>query len=273
MRKRGNPSLVIGLVLTLLVASLGIIGVMHSPYDPEVMNLTQRFNGPSLEHPFGTDHFGRDMLSRVMMASGTALSSALVSVTLGALAGIALGTLAAIAPRWLSTLIMRLVDALMAFPTILLALMAAAILGRGLLPSVLAVCISMVPSFSRLTQAMILEGRERLSIKAARAYGAPAWRIILFHLFPPVLTRLVTQFTSAIGGAVLLESSLSFLGLGVQPPSASLGMMLSEARAYLLTYPWQVLPSGITLLVLVLGLNLLGDGLGSLLTRRSADGR
>ncbi len=256
-----NVSLTAGAVIVALFALMAIISLFYTPYDPDAMDLANRFASLSSEHPLGTDQFGRDLLSRVMMAGQVALSSALLSVTLGALLGILVGTIAALGPGFVDALLMRLVDALMSFPTILAALALSAILGKGLLPSVVAICLYMIPSFSRLTYSMILECRDHLYIKAAKSYAAPWWRIVVFHIFPSLFARLITQFTAAIGSAILLESSLSFLGLGIQPPSASLGMMLSEAKNYVLIEPWQVVPPGLVLLVMVLGFNLLGDGL------------
>lgn len=265
MKSRRNLSLPAGLVIVSLALLISLLSIIWTPCDPQVMDLQSRFAGPSARHLLGCDHFGRDILSRIMSATATALGSGLLSVTLGALCGIAVGLAAALAPRFASFLMMRLVDALMAFPTILVALTLAAVIGKGLFPSVAAVCLAMIPSFSRMTYTMILEGRNALYIRAAQSYGANVFRIAFFHLLPSLMTRLVTQFTSSVGSAILLESSLSFLGLGIQPPDASLGMMLSEARSYALTQPWQAVPAGLVLLILVLGFNLLGDGLNELI--------
>ena len=270
MRKRFSFSLIAGIVLTGLIVLLSLISVFYTPYDGEAMDLMNRFSLPSAEHLLGTDHFGRDILSRVMDACRRALSGGLFSVTLGSLLGIMLGLAASLSGRKTRELLMRFTDALAAFPTILMALMLAAALGRGLLPSVAAICIYMIPSFSRLTLSMADEARSRLYIKAAVSYNVPAGRLVLFHLLPPLLSRLLTQFTSSIGSAVLLESSLSFLGLGIQPPSSSLGMMLSEARNYILTHPYQAVPSGVVLMIMLLGFNLLGDGINNMFGDRHA---
>lgn len=265
--KKHRISFMIGLVLTVSAAVLSAVSIAFTPYDPESMDIYNRFQGPSSEHLLGTDHFGRDILSRIMSGSLVALSSALLSVTIGAVLGIALGLVAALSPKRISGILQRIIDALMAFPTILIALVLVTIAGKGILPSALAVALSIVPVFSRLVYTMILETMEKLYIRAAVSYGAGRFRIAAFHLFPPMLSRLVVQFTASIGNAILLESSLSFLGLGIQPPSTSLGMMLSEARGYVLTYPYQAIPAGIALLVIVLGFNLLGDGLSEVLER------
>ena len=203
MRKRFSFSLIAGIVLTGLIVLLSLISVFYTPYDGEAMDLMNRFSLPSAEHLLGTDHFGRDILSRLMDACRRALSGGLFSVTLGSLLGIMLGLAASLSGRKTRELLMRFTDALAAFPTILMALMLAAALGRGLLPSVAAICIYMIPSFSRLTLSMADEARSRLYIKAAVSYNVPARRLILFHLLPPLLSRLLTQFTSSIGSAVL----------------------------------------------------------------------
>ena len=182
MRKRFSFSLVAGIILTGLIALLSMISVFYTPYDGEAMDLMNRFSLPSAQHLLGTDHFGRDILSRVMDACRRALSGGLFSVTLGSLLGIMLGLAASLSGRKTRELLMRFTDALAAFPTILTALMLAAVLGRGLLPSVAAICIYMIPSFSRLTLSMADEAGSRLYIKAAVSYNVPSGRLILFHL-------------------------------------------------------------------------------------------
>ena len=261
-------SFIAGLLLVAFAFAIAFTSLVFTPYDPEAMDIHNRFQGPSSEHLLGTDHFGRDILSRIMSGSLVALSSALLSVTIGAVLGIALGLVAALSPKRISGILQRIIDALMAFPTILIALVLVTIAGKGILPSALAVALSIVPVFSRLVYTMILETMEKLYIRAAVSYGAGRFRIAAFHLFPPMLSRLVVQFTASIGNAILLESSLSFLGLGIQPPSSSLGMMLSEARSYVLTYPYQAIPSGVVLLIIVLGFNLLGDGISEVFAAR-----
>ncbi len=261
-------SFIAGLLLVAFAFAIAFTSLVFTPYDPEAMDIHNRFQGPSSAHLLGTDHFGRDILSRIMSGSLVALSGALLSVMIGSLAGIVLGIVSALSPKWIGSLLQRVIDALMAFPTILIALVLVAITGKGLLPSALAVALAMVPVFSRLVYTMMLETKEKLYVKAAMSYGCGWLRMVIFHMIPPMASRLVTQFTSSIGSAILLESSLSFLGLGIQPPSSSLGMMLSEARSYVLTYPYQALPSGIVLLMIVLGFNLLGDGISDVFAGR-----
>ena len=149
-------------------------------------------------------------------------------------------------------------------------MMLVTVLGKGILGSVLAIGIFMIPTFSRLVYSMVLENKQRLYVKAAQSYGCSRRRIVLHHMLPDMLPRLITQFSSSIGGAVLLESSLSFLGLGIQPPTPSWGMMLSEARQFVLSYPYIAVAPGVVLLITVLGFNLLGDGLNDRFVKRSS---
>ena len=266
--KRLNASFLAGLVLVLFVVVPALLSFFYTPYDPAAMDLPSRFSAPSMRHLLGCDQFGRDILSRLMAASRIAITSGLFSVIVGSFSGIVLGIIAALGPKFLRRFLMRFVDALMAFPTILVALTLSAVLGKGIIPSIAAISISMVPSFSRLTCNMVLENRESLYVKAAESYGAGKVRIAMLHILPSILSRLITQFTSSLGSAILLESSLSFLGLGIQPPLSSLGMMLSEARSYVLIHPYQAVPAGVVLLILVLGFNLLGDGLNDIIFDR-----
>ena len=186
----------------------------------------------------------------------------------GALAGSIIGASAAMLKGAVRAVIMRFIDGMMSFPGILLAMMLVTVLGKGILGAVLAIGLFMVPTFSRLVYSMVLENKQRLYIKAAHSYGCSGGYIVLFHMLPDMLPRLITQFSSSIGGAVLLESSLSFLGLGIQPPTPSWGMMLNEARQFVLNYPYIAIAPGVVLLITVLGFNLLGDGLNDRLVKR-----
>ncbi|WP_067838076.1 ABC transporter permease [Amphibacillus sediminis] len=262
----------LGLFLVLVVISLCIVSFFYLPQDPNVMNTINRFQSPSKEFLLGTDQFGRDILSRIMISSRYALFIGLVSVFLGAVVGIVIGALAATANGWLETILMRFIDGLMAFPGILLAMMLVAVLGKGLWNAVIAIAIFMIPVFSRLTYSLVLDQKNQLYVKAARSYGASKCRIIFKHILPMILPRLITQFSASIGSAILIESSLSFLGLGVQPPNASWGLMLSESRQYMLTYAYLAVPPGIILMITVLGFNLIGDAWNdSIVSRRMAE--
>lgn len=259
---------VVGGVLSALALAACLVSLVWTPYDPTAMDLSQRFAAPSAAHLLGCDQFGRDILSRTMAAAQPALLVGLGSVALGAVAGIALGLLAGMAGRGVRAAFMRVVEGLMAFPGILLAMVLVLVLGRGLTSVLVAIAVFMVPTFARLTCQTSLEVRGCLYIKAARSYGCRGLSLAVRHVLPNIAPRLVTQFSASAGSAMLLEAALSFLGLGVQPPLASWGYMLSEAFSYVLTYPGIAVAPGVALTACVLGFNLLGDGLNDLLARR-----
>ena len=234
------------------------------------MEVTNRFALPSATHVFGTDQFGRDICSRVMVAARPALLVGLGSVGLGALVGTVVGAAGAMAGRVVRAVIMRLIDGLMAFPGILLAMMLVLVVGRGLTSALIAIAVFMVPTFARLAYGLTMEARGTLYVKAARSYGSSGARIVLRQVLPVMLPRIVTTFTAHVGAAMLLESSLSFLGLGIQPPTASWGMMLSEALPYVTSYPAVAVAPGLALMLAALGFNLLGDALNDRLVEGGA---
>lgn len=268
-----NLSLRFGIILVLIILAVWALSFIYMPYPPNEMNISQRFLKPSInsEHILGTDNFGRDILSRIMYGSRNVLLVGVGSVTLGTLIGIGLGALAAMLKKFASTVIMRIMDGLMAFPGILLALMLVTVVGRGIKGSIIAISIFMVPVFSRLVYSMILETENLLYIKAAKSYGSTNFKIFIRHFIPAMLPRLITQYSSAIGSAVMIETSLSFLGLGIQPPYASWGLMLSESRQFFLIYPYLAVAPGIAIIITVLGFNLIGDGLNDMLINRRSD--
>ncbi len=247
-----------------------MLSFVYMPYQPNEMNIPDKFLKPDFnsEHILGTDNFGRDILSRIMYGSRNVLLVGIGSVTLGTIFGIVLGAIAAQYKKLAGTLIMRIMDGLMAFPGILLALMLVTVVGRGVKGSILAISIFMVPVFSRLVYSMILDTENLLYIKAAKSYGSSDFTIFKRHLIPAMLPRLITQYSSAIGSAVMIETSLSFLGLGIQQPHASWGLMLSEARQFFLIYPYLAVAPGIAIIITVLGFNLIGDGLNDIIIHR-----
>ncbi|GIO35978.1 ABC transporter permease [Paenibacillus antibioticophila] len=262
MRKGKNNRLVLlGIALVSMVVLLCLTSFIYLPHDPNNMNTIDRLHRPSGEYFLGTDQFGRDILSRIMISTRYALLVGLVSVAVGASIGVVIGSIGGIAKGVLQSVIMRVIDGFMAFPGMLLALMLVAVTGKGLWNAVLAIAIFMIPTYARLAYSLVIDQKNELYIKAAKSYGATPWRIIVKHILPSMLPKLITQFSSSIGGAILLESSLSFLGLGVQPPNASLGLMLSESRQFTLSYPYLAIPSGIVLVIAILGFNLIGDAL------------
>lgn len=265
-----NKTFIAGLILVAIIVSLCLISFFYLPHDPNKMHTTSRFLLPNREYLLGTDQFGRDILSRIMVSTRYALLVGIVSVTAGALVGITLGALAGTARRFWQGLIMRIIDGMMAFPGMLLALMFVAVLGKGLVNAVLAIAIFMIPSFARLSYSLVMDQKNELYVKAAKSLGASRSYIVRKHILPVIIPRLITQWSSSIGSAILLESSLSFLGLGVQPPDASLGLMLSEAQQFILTNPYIAIPPGIVLVMAILGFNLIGDGLNDSIVERRA---
>ncbi|WP_313339866.1 ABC transporter permease [Sedimentibacter sp.] len=265
-----NLSIALGIFLVILILAVCLLSFIYMPHEPNEMNISQKFLKPGMnsEYILGTDNFGRDILSRIMYGSRNVLLVGIGSVTLGTFIGIILGAIAAINNKFISAVIMRIMDGLMAFPGILLALMLVTVIGRGIKGSVIAISIFMVPVFSRLVYSMILDTENLLYIKAARSYGSSNSTIFVRHYIPAMLPRLITQFSSAIGSAVMIETSLSFLGLGIQQPFASWGLMLSESRQFFLNYPYLAVAPGIAIIITVLGFMLIGDGLNDMLIHR-----
>ncbi len=269
-KKNRRVNLILGSLLTGLVLFVCLLSFFYMPYPPNEMHLDEKFISPGLNQKYllGTDHFGRDILSRIMYGSQSIVIVCLFAVAAGGFAGSLLGGMAGILKGRVSSVIMRAIDGLMAFPGILLAMMMVVVVGKGRDGAIVAISIFMIPSFARLVYSLILDTETNLYIKAARSYEIGKRRLLLKHYLPVILPRLITLFTACIGSAIMIETSLSFLGLGVQPPNASWGLMLNEARQNFLQYPYLAIPSGIAISLAVLGFNLLGDGLNDLFTRR-----
>lgn len=264
VRRRRRPlgaSLTLGLTVVGLLVAAALLGRLWTPYDPNAMNFAAQLAGPSLAHPMGTDNFGRDTLSRVLVGAFNTVLVGLISVGIGSALGLLLGAVAGYLGGLVDDLVMRLLDALLAFPTVLLALLLAAIMGAGLVPAMLAVGLASVPAFARLTRAGVLSVKALDYVEGARALGAAESRVLFRHVIPNILSPLVVQASFAFGIAVLAEAALSYLGLGSQPPTASWGRMLRDAQTFIDRSPWATLFPGLVIAVAVLGWNLLGDGL------------
>jgi peptide/nickel transport system permease protein len=257
-----------GLILTLILAALAVAAPALAPHDPLTMTSADRFAPPSLTYPLGADEFGRDIFSRVLHGARVAFSVGGVSVALATVVGVTLGALAGYFQGWFDTVSMRILDALLAFPAILLAIVILAVLGPGVFNAMLAVAIVNVPVFARLARANVLAEKHKDYVLAARAVGAPALRILFRAILPNSLATIIVQITVSFAGAVLLESSLSFLGLGVPPPAPSWGSLLSIGRTYIAQAPWYAIAPGLAIMLLVLGIYLLGDGLRDVLDPR-----
>ncbi|MFQ5896167.1 MAG: ABC transporter permease, partial [Nitrospinota bacterium] len=249
-------------VLTALSAPL------ISPYNPIEANFQRALAPPSLVHPFGTDHFGRDVLSRVISGARTSLLIGVFSVLIGAAGGILLGLVGGYFGGALDNLIMRVVDVLLTFPRILLAILLIAMVGAGMQNIMLAVGIFSIPIYARLVRSSVLGIKETEFVEAARAMGNGHRRILFRHIFPGTLGPLVVQSTFLMATSIRVASGLSFLGIGVSPPTPEWGAMLADARAYIALAPHLITIPGLALMAVVLSFNLLGDGLRDALDPR-----
>ena len=268
-KKKLNISFTIGIILVAIVVLICLVSFIYMPHDPIEMNTPNKFlkHGVKAEYILGTDFFGRDILSRIMRGSRTVLLVGVVSTAAGAVVGILLGAVAGMSKGIVSSLIMRCMDGFMSFPGLLLALMLVTVIGRGEKGAIIAIAVFIVPTFARLVYSMILDLESMLFVKAANSYGITKKRLFIKHYMPMMATRLITQFSSSIAHAIMIETSLSFLGLGIQAPNASWGLMLNESRKYFLMYPYLAVAPGIAIIMTVLGFNLLGDGLNDLLAK------
>jgi peptide/nickel transport system permease protein len=254
----------VGATIVLALVLAAIVGPSLTPFDPSSQILPLRLAGPSLTHLFGLDELGRDILSRVLVGARISLTVALVVAGVSAVVGTVLGAVAGYFGGIVDDAVSRLIDVLLAFPGLLLAIALVAVLGPSLGHVLFALTIIGWVGYARLVRAQVLRVREFEYVQAARALGAPASRILLRHVVPSVIPAIVVQATLGMGGAIVGEAALSFLGLGVQPPTPSWGTMLSGGRAHLLDAPHLTLFPGLAIALLVLGFNFVGDGLRDL---------
>lgn len=248
-----------GRILVGFMLAFTILGWVYTPHDPNQISIAKRFQPPSGEHPLGTDHFGRDVLSRILWGARISLAVGVAAVCLGAAAGVALGLAAGFFGGWWDELLMRLSTSLQALPSILLALLFAAIWSPGVPVVVWGIALGNIPSFLRVTRNQVLSIKQRPYVEAARALGAGDLRIMLRHILPNLRGALLVQLSVSLAGAILAEASLSYLGVGIQPPDPSWGRMLQEAQPYGSLAPWLVLAPGLFIALAVIGFNLLGD--------------
>lgn len=262
----------VGLIVLILVAGAALLAPWLSKYDPLAMNPPAQLQPPSLQHPAGTDLFGRDVLSRLLHGGRISLLVGAVAVLIGSLPGSLLGLLAGYHGGRVDALVMGVTDILLAFPGILLAMAIVSVSGNRLSNVILAVGIAEMPSYTRLARGQVLAARRQPYVRAAITVGCGPARVIFRHVLPNVLQPLVVMATLSIGWTILNASALSFLGLGVQPPSPEWGAMLREGRNFLGEAPWVAAFPGLALALVVLAVNLLGDALRDALDRRPATG-
>lgn len=263
-RKQGA----LGAAILLVVAFACILGPWLAPYDPDHMDLMGRFAAPGVRHLLGADQFGRDELSRLLYGARDTVPAAVLATLAGTLAGAIVGTLSAyVGGRW-DEAAMRTVDAVMAIPGLLLALLIAATLGAGEQSALLAIAIAFAPGMARITRSVALAARQEEYVAAAIARGEAAVRIVVAEMLPNVIAPVVVESTIRVAFAVMVLATLSFLGLGAQPPSAAWGLLVSDGRAYLHDAPWLVIAPGVAIGLTAIGFNLLGDGLRDALNPR-----
>jgi peptide/nickel transport system permease protein len=265
VRRKGA---VFGLAIILLFILLAVFAPLLTPYDPVVQSWTSVRQPPSALHWFGTDDLGRDILSRVIFGARASLMAGVISVGIAISIGVPLGLAAGYLGGWLDALISRFTDAMLACPFLILAIALAAFLGPSLGNAMIAIGVSTTPVFVRLTRGQVLTIKVEDYVEAARAVGNPRWRIAIVHILPNVLPALLVQATLSIAAAIIAEASLSFLGLGQQPPEPSWGSMLNSAQRFIANAPWMALWPGLAIFMSVLSFNLLGDGLRDALNPR-----
>lgn len=263
-----HPSFVLGAILSLLLLGCALLSFVWTPQDPYAMDLAVKLQGPSASHWLGTDAYGRDVASLILVGARNSIWVGVIAVGIGLLAGCLLGLLASACRGWVEELIMRLSDFTFAFPAILSAIMLTAVFGPGIVNSIIAIGIFNIPTFARITRASANAIWAREYVLAARSCGKNRWQITFQHVLPNILAVLIVQATIQFALAILAEAALSYLGLGTQPPDASWGRMLSEAQTLMFQAPLLAVFPGVAIALAVLGLNLLGDGLRDLLDPR-----
>ena len=260
-QNRRSVYLTAGVMITAVFAVLMLIGFIHTPYSPNAMNASEKFMAPSRSHIMGTDNFGRDIFSRMLKGISMTGLVAVSTVAIGGSIGTVIGAVTGYYGGIVDEVIMRINDALNGFPSILLALVIVSIAGPGKYNVIMALGILFIPSFARIVRSEYISLKERDFVKSARLMGAGNLRIIFRHIFPNVLPTLFVTITIGFNNAVLAEAGLSYLGIGIQPPDASLGSMLSDAQSFLFTAPWYAVMPGMTIVLFVLGFSLLAEGI------------
>ena len=267
-RLKKNKLSMVGLVIVILVVLVAIFGPWIGPYDELAQNSSERFMAPCLAHPFGTDNYGRDILSRVIIGSRVSLLVGVVATSIATVVGIALGAIAGYYGGRTDNLIMRFLDIFMALPNMVLAVAIAAVMNPGITSCMIAVGVAGIPRMARTARAPVMMVRGQEYIEAATSINASTPRIILKHVLPNAMASIIVQITFSIAQAIITASGLSFLGMGVQPPSPEWGAMLSAGREFLRDYWWVTTFPGLVIMVTVFSFNVLGDGLRDALDPR-----
>jgi peptide/nickel transport system permease protein len=263
-----RPVAVVGLVIIVSFIAVAALAPVIAPYDPIATSWTAIRKAPSAAHWMGTDENGRDVLSRVVFGARASLLAGVVSVLIAAGIGVPAGLLAGLSGRWVDAMLSRIVDAMLACPFLILAIALAAFLGPDLTNAMIAIGVSTAPRFMRVARAATLDAASNDYVEAARALGNPPWRVAVRHVLPNIVPPVLVQGTLAIAAAIIAEASLSFLGLGQQPPEPSWGSMLNSAQRFLSQAPWLAVFPGLAIFLCVLSFNLVGDGLRDALDPR-----
>ncbi len=263
-----HRSFVIGLILSFIMLFTGLLSLFWTPFPVELLDIPHKLESPSAKHWLGTDHFGRDVFSMLMVGAWNSMLVSVFAIGFGSLIGVPLGALAAAKRGWVEETVMRFNDFAFAFPALLTAVMLSAVYGPGTINSVLAIGIFNIPVFARITRGSALSIYKREFILAARTAGKGEFQIAVEHIFPNIVSVLIVQVTIQFALGILAEAGLSYLGLGTQPPIPSWGKMLSEAQTMMFFAPQLAILPGLAIVFTVLGLNLLGDGLRDILDPR-----
>lgn len=259
LKKRRGAMLGLGIILVLVL--MAVFASVLAPYDPTQQSWSLVRKPPSSAHWFGTDEVGRDLLARIIYGARASLSAGVISVGIAIALGVPLGLVAGYGPGWADVIVSRITDAMLACPFLILAIALAAFLGPSLSNAMIAIGVTATPIFVRLTRGQVMSVKVEDYVESARAIGNPKWRIAVRHILPNVMPQLLVQMTLTIATAVIAEASLSFLGLGQQPPVPSWGSMLNSAQRFLTNAPWMAVWPGLAIFVTVLSFNLVGDGL------------
>ena len=262
MKKKKNYNLIFGIGITAFMVALIVLGFFWTPYSPTQMDASAKSQAPSFAHILGTDNFGRDIFSRVLDGAGTTLVIAAATVAIGAVFGTLIGAFTGYFGGWLDELLMRFNDIVTAFPSILLALVLISLMGSGKYQIILALGLLFIPSFARMVRGEFARQKQLDYVRSAQLMGVSTLRIMFVHILPNAAPVLLSSAAIGFNNAVLAEASMSYLGLGVQPPDASLGRMLSEAQSYIFSAPWYALSAGLTIVLLILGFGLISEGVG-----------
>jgi peptide/nickel transport system permease protein len=264
----GRGVVVFGLVIVVLFILVAIVGPFFTPYDPLEIHPSVKLQNPSAEHWFGTDNLGRDTLSRMMRGAGNSLMVGVVAVLIAGIVGIIAGMMAGFFGGWVNIIIMRIVDALMSFPMILLALLIAGLLGSGLKNVMIALGVAMIPVYARLMCGQVLSIRENDYIMAGKSMGSNNWRLLFRHILPNAYPPLIVLVTMQIGSAILAEAGLSYLGIGITPPAPSWGAMVNDGFKFMITNPTLSFIPGLAIMLVVFAFSMVGDGLRDALDPR-----